>query len=708
MRVVALAVRQPALSDARIGFILTLTLAFLLLAAAPGFATSVIPTTDQALYAGSDVVVHGVVQSTEVREGLDGTPETVTVIEPIEVLKGGLPGTLVLRQSGGTLPDGRFFKLWGRADYEPGREVIVFAISRADGDYQTSEMLLGKFEVWKDAKQRSVAVAELSRGHHQGVNVVQRKPRSNRGAQADGLNSLDGPRDLGKFLAFLRLGARSGDVSANVSFAELTPVEHPVERRITPSWAPISGLWRYNNGASSGWTLNGTANITGGGTAEAQRALATWTNEPNSTISHVIGGSNTIHLNALSSPCGWTTALPASLGVVGCGGPRGSGSHTWRSETYGTITGGEVWLRAYSSTNQLSSVVTESILLHELGHALGLGHSDQAASQHDTCRGDESAAIMRSSVQSRTTLGTDDVDAVRWLYGDGGKSCTPAPSGSQKTPADFNGDGVSESVIYRAGAWLWPATGAGVWTGQPSANCIPAPGDFDGDGRTEMALFCSGAWHFYRANGTYLKGIWTGGSGDIPVPADYNGDGRDDVVVYRRGAWIAFDYATGASSWSVWTGPSTASAIPLPMDHNGDGRADLSVYVGGAWHFFNANGSYLKGIWTGASSANTPVPGDYDGNGTEEVVVFRTGAWLFFDFNTGANVRGVWTGGQPHNGAPVQPAPLDYDGDGSVDFSVFTGGPWHFFNDNGSYRNGVWVGAVAADRAISRRLRTTP
>ena len=33
---------------------------------------------------------------------------------------------------------------------------------------------------------------------------------------------------------------------------------------------------------------------------------------------------------------------------------------------------------------------------------------------------------MRSFVQNRTTLGTDDEDAVRWLYGDGGSHCTPA------------------------------------------------------------------------------------------------------------------------------------------------------------------------------------------------------------------------------------------------------------------------------------------
>jgi subtilase family serine protease len=39
------------------------------------------------------------------------------------------------------------------------------------------------------------------------------------------------------------------------------------------------------------------------------------------------------------------------------------------------------------------------------------------------CRGDEDLAQMRSFIQHRVTLGTDDSDAARWLYGDGGRSC---------------------------------------------------------------------------------------------------------------------------------------------------------------------------------------------------------------------------------------------------------------------------------------------
>ena len=104
--------------------------------------------------------------------------------------------------------------------------------------------------------------------------------------------------------------------------------------------------------------------------------------------------------------------------------PRGSMTTTWRSESWATITGGEAWLRSYCTTNGFDSVTTQAVITHELGHTLGLGHSDQDASVHDVCRGDESLAQMRSSVQHRTTLGTDDADAVRWLYGDGANSCS--------------------------------------------------------------------------------------------------------------------------------------------------------------------------------------------------------------------------------------------------------------------------------------------
>jgi hypothetical protein len=383
--------------------------------------TSFIPISDAELSRRADVIVHGIVISSRVKADRLGRPETVSVIEPLSVLKGALGGRLVLHQLGGQLPDGRFFQMWGRPEYVPGAEVIVFAIARRGGDFETAEMLLGKFEVWSDQEGNRYAVPALSIGRHPGVDVLANEGNGR-------------PRDLQRFLTLLEGRAPSRAITASPR-GKLEPVRHAeaASRAPRPLWGNINdSLWRWNNNATAVWSLNGTANIDGGGIAEDTGALASWTYDPNSSINYT-GGSgtgNVIYLNATSSSlgCGWSACLAGS-GVIGCGGPSGvGGSNSWRGDTYSTITGGTVELRSYCTPNLYGSAVTQAVLTHELGHTLGLGHSDQNVSVHDVCRGDEDAAQMRSVVQSYTALQTDDQDAIRWIYGDGGNSCSGQPT----------------------------------------------------------------------------------------------------------------------------------------------------------------------------------------------------------------------------------------------------------------------------------------
>jgi subtilase family serine protease len=390
-------------------------------------ATTLVPISDRALLARADVVVRGIVVSSAVSEDEAGRPETVSVITPLEVLKGQVPTALVLHQLGGELPDGRFMKLWGRPEYEAGHEVLVFAIARPEGDYQTAEMLLGKFEIQQDEQGTLFAVPALA-ASAPGVTVIrpQRKAPGIDVDREDAATAPEASRELSGFLEFLRRPGRGAFVSSASPSGELASVLHQKYAKSTPrpEWDNIGGLWRWNNGASAAWTTDGQANVTGGGTTQAANATATWDAEPNSTINYTIGSDliNPIHLDALSSPCGWSTCMSGG-GVIGCGGPGGGGSNSWRGESYATITNGEVWLRSYCTTNLFDLITTQAVLTHELGHTLGLGHSDQGTSPHDVCPGDEDLAQMRSFVQHFTTLGTDDSDAVRWLYGDGGNSC---------------------------------------------------------------------------------------------------------------------------------------------------------------------------------------------------------------------------------------------------------------------------------------------
>lgn len=148
---------------------------------------------------------------------------------------------------------------------------------------------------------------------------------------------------------------------------------------------------------------------------------------------------------------------------------------------------------------------------------------------------------------------------------------------------------------------------------------------------------------------------------------------------------IALPPAALHAAFPVFTG-GDPTCIPAPGDYDGDGDLDFAQLCGAAWHFYNPDGSYLRGIFVGV--AGKPAPADYDGNGTTDVVLFAGGAWHFFDFTTGAYLPGlsVFVGG---DGTPV---PMDYDGDGTADFTQYAHGAWHFYDDDGSYNRGLWLG----------------
>ena len=289
----------------------------------------------------------------------------------------------------------------------------------------------------------------------------------------------------------------------------------------------------------------------------------------------------------------------------------------------------------------------------------------------------------------------------------------PWISSSANILVDFDGDGKSDTAVYRgkSGDWLIIPSGGSSYTvtfgGDTSDK--PVPGDYDGDGATDIAFYrtSTGTWYIKPSSGSapYAVG-WGGDPSDKPVNGDYDGDGKTDVAFYRSstGVWWITP-SSGASAYGYGWGGSGFK--PVPGDYDGDGKTDIAIYntMTGAWWIIPSSGTGPQGQagaygmgWGG--SAFKPVPGDYDGDGKIDIAIYDTstgGWWIIPSSGTGPQGQtGAY--GVGWGGAGFTPVPGDYDGDGKADIAIYqssNGGWWIIRSSDGSTYGVGWGGDVS-------------
>ena len=113
------------------------------------------------------------------------------------------------------------------------------------------------------------------------------------------------------------------------------------------------------------------------------------------------------------------------------------------------------------------------------------------------------------------------------------------PRAADYHTGDFDGDGITDSNIFRPATGTWFTLNSGsntvsiVQWGQNGD--IPVDGDFDGDRVADQAIFrpSDGSWWVNKSGGGTPITTVFGAPGDKPVAGDYDKDGITDIAVWR-------------------------------------------------------------------------------------------------------------------------------------------------------------------------------
>lgn len=625
----------------------------LLMAAMAAEGTTIVLPTDEQLIAKSPLIVDGTVLSTDVVDR-DGTLWTDTVVEVARAIKGGVTGTITIREIGGVLDD-RITKLFGTPEFQAAQRVLLFLEANPRGGYRTVDLYVGKF----------------TRGEmHNGQRLWMRDDASGDVTLLDAdfqpLHANNVQRDAMGFEAFMRerVAGRAGVKNYGIENPVLTR-EAVAERGISSDFTLISEptiyrWFRFGSGQTASWYSSGSQpGYSDGGVSELRTGMSSWTNYASANINYSYAGSRTGSMGGLKGPNGINEALFSDPldeiagsynrntgGVVGSGGFNGvssrqsftatftaDASHPAGTKLAWTITEGNLTIQdGVTPANGISSKVLAEILSHEFGHTLGFGHSD------------DSSALMYDTVTGLgPALRTDDQVAARWLYPNGSDTTPdpelPAPPAAPSAlTAQVSGNNIDLSWVDNASnetghsIHLSANNGAFLKVAETGANVRTA----------RLSGLASGGYRIYvaafNATGSAQSGTATATIAAAPV-AKFSLTPQTGIAGVT--SFTFYDESTGGVLSRQWSFGDGGTSIALVTTHvyAAPGQYSVTLTVFGA----NGSSSTSKAILVSASTPVTPPVSAAFSASTQSPQIGQN--VTFIDTSTGAPTSWSWSFG---------------------------------------------------------------
>lgn len=442
-------------------------LSILLGAAQSTLATTVIIPSDDDMVIGARAILIGKVAG--IKSSFDEQHSriyTYITVKVREVLKGQIAERkIVLKELGGQVGD-NISVVYGNPRFKKGERVLLYLDTWADGSLRTHQMFLGKFNLVKDPitgpemavrsspDENTTVLQQQLHGHGAPGHSTERQKLSayvrmvrNRLA-ANWERSVRFEADAYARIPLLaeppeyRSIAATGDV--NPQFTFLGPF-----RFFEPdSGQPVSVSLNPNPSSEQGVpqvTLN-SADVAAAGNAWSNVTGSSLTMSYGGALNECYAGSGLPGVHVVSNNCDGRNG-PASgcAGILAWGGVSQTGpqTRTINGTTFRQTLQGFVSMNPWSYCNFTINCNVQEILTHEIGHAIGLGHSQFS---------DATMAAFAHFDGRCASIRTDDADGLRAIYPGSGGGPGPLTITTSTLANGTTGSSYSQTLQASGGA----------------------------------------------------------------------------------------------------------------------------------------------------------------------------------------------------------------------------------------------------------------